>query len=116
MIAWCQGFAHRIRELFSSRTAEGIKFIGLILRRKTALLLGQMFLVSYCLRKELCIDCIIIDGPVDVTIWGDYLLVLDADSVAIFTPMGLVIKKCRITMNGQPVSLKKLGEMLIITR
>ena len=75
-----------------------------------------MFLVSYCLRKELYIDCIIIDGPVDVTIWGDYLLVLDADSVAIFTPMGLVIKKCRITMNGQPVSLKKLGEMLIITR
>ena len=47
---------------------------------------------------------------------GDYLVDLDADSVAIFTPMGLVIKKCRITMNGQPVSLKKLGEMLIITR
>ena len=63
------------------------------------------------------IDCNnVIVNPVDVATWGDYILVLDDRNVIIFTPMGILIKKCPIEIPGQPVSLKTFKKMLIITR
>ena len=55
-------------------------------------------------------------GPVDVVAWGDYILVLDDKCVVIFTPMGIMIKKCNIVMYGRPASLKTFEKMLIVTR
>ena len=54
--------------------------------------------------------------PIDVAIWGDYLMVLDEQCLAIFTPMGILIKKCSIALKCKPASLNIIGKMLVLTR
>ena len=51
-----------------------------------------------------------------VVVRGDYIFVLEKSGVAIFTCMGILIKKCSIPTNGTHVSLHTAGELLVITR
>ena len=49
-------------------------------------------------------------------ILGEYLMVLDQQFLAIFTPMGILIKKCSIDLKCRPVSLNISGKILVLTR
>lgn len=51
-----------------------------------------------------------------VVVRGDYIFVLEKSGVAIFTCMGILIKKCSIPTHGTHVSLHTAGELLVITR
>ena len=43
-------------------------------------------------------------------------MVLDEQCLAIFTPMGILIKKCSIALKCKPASLNIIGKMLVLTR
>ena len=75
-------------------------------------ILGKLFL----LKIHNLYNSIGSGGPVDVAIWGEYLMVLDQQFLAIFTPMGILIKKCSIDLKCRPVSLNIRGKVLVLTR
>ena len=76
-------------------------------------ILGNTFLLTFSvwIQWHSCSE-----SPLDIIIWGDYVFVLDLDNIFIFTPMGILVKKCRINIPGQPITLKTLGKVLLITR
>ena len=51
---------------------------------------------------------------VDVSMWSDYLLVLDDEAVHVFTPMGVLIKSCSVKLLFTPRSIDVIeGNVLI---
>ena len=113
--AKCLEFAAQAMGLFISLTMGAIEFTEWTVQLEVATVSVGTCLVSFFFLFKVY-NWNVSVGPIDVAIWGDYLLVLDEQCLAIFTPMGILIKKCSITLKCRPVSLNISGKMLVLTR
>ena len=51
----------------------------------------------------------------DTVIWMDYLLILDLETVHIYTPMGVRVKSCSVELPDVPKQINIIGGNILIT-